>query len=263
MEKFCSFDIRKCVDKKANYHTHTTRCKHASGEEREYIEKAIEAGYQILGFSDHAPQLFVDGHVSGIRMTMDELEGYVDTLEKLKKEYQNEIEIYTGLEMERFPDCFDKTIEALKQYPLDYMILGQHYFNNEGRGEYVMQPTTMEKWLELYVNRVLEAISTGYYMYVAHADILNFIGETEIYDKHMMRLLKELKKRNMPVEVNVNGYRAGCCYPNSHFVELGVKNGNDFIIGVDAHNPKELMDLENFNQCVELVERAGGRVINL
>ena len=38
-----------------NMHTHTTRCHHAAGEDREYVEKAIEAGYDVLGFSDHAP----------------------------------------------------------------------------------------------------------------------------------------------------------------------------------------------------------------
>ena len=28
----------------ANYHTHTWRCRHADGTEREYVETAIEAG---------------------------------------------------------------------------------------------------------------------------------------------------------------------------------------------------------------------------
>ena len=41
-----------------NYHTHTYRCHHAFGTEREYIEKAIEAGFTVLGFSDHTPQFY-------------------------------------------------------------------------------------------------------------------------------------------------------------------------------------------------------------
>ena len=28
----------------ANFHTHTSRCNHASGTDREYVEAAIEAG---------------------------------------------------------------------------------------------------------------------------------------------------------------------------------------------------------------------------
>ena len=39
----------------ANYHTHTVRCNHARGSEREYIETAIARGMQVLGFSDHVP----------------------------------------------------------------------------------------------------------------------------------------------------------------------------------------------------------------
>lgn len=39
----------------ANYHTHTWRCNHAVGTEREYVERAIEGGLKILGFSDHTP----------------------------------------------------------------------------------------------------------------------------------------------------------------------------------------------------------------
>ena len=41
-----------------NYHTHTVRCRHASGSEREYIETAISRGLTILGFSDHSPYVF-------------------------------------------------------------------------------------------------------------------------------------------------------------------------------------------------------------
>ena len=38
---------------KNNYHTHTLRCGHAIGSDKEYIIKAIEAGYQVIGMSDH------------------------------------------------------------------------------------------------------------------------------------------------------------------------------------------------------------------
>ena len=55
---------------KANYHTHTARCMHAEGTEREYIEQALARRVQTLGFSDHAPQVFDGGYVSGFRMIM-------------------------------------------------------------------------------------------------------------------------------------------------------------------------------------------------
>ena len=45
---------------KTNFHTHTTRCLHASGSDEEYVLKAIELGYKTLGFSDHALTLIID-----------------------------------------------------------------------------------------------------------------------------------------------------------------------------------------------------------
>ena len=80
----------------ANYHTHTWRCMHASGTEREYVEKAIEGGLKILGFSDHTPMPYSGGYVSNVKMRPDQLEDYVDTILKLKDEYKDDIEIHIG-----------------------------------------------------------------------------------------------------------------------------------------------------------------------
>ena len=63
---------------RANYHTHTPRCRHASGTERDYVENALKGGLETLGFSDHTPYDFSpSGYRSGIRMDVEELGGYV------------------------------------------------------------------------------------------------------------------------------------------------------------------------------------------
>lgn len=41
-----------------NFHTHTYRCHHAKGTDRDYVEAAIKAGYTEIGFSDHVPYPF-------------------------------------------------------------------------------------------------------------------------------------------------------------------------------------------------------------
>ena len=110
-----------------NYHTHTTRCGHAKGTEREYIECAIQNGFKVLGFSDHTPQPYPDSYVSGMRMRMDQLDEYVDTLVNLRDEYKDQIKILIGLETEYYPKYFDKLHEELKARPIDYIIMGQHH----------------------------------------------------------------------------------------------------------------------------------------
>lgn len=251
-------------NKKVNMHCHTIRCRHASGEDREYVEKAIEAGYDVLGFSDHTPYIFEKDYEPKfrIRMKMDEFEGYVNSVLKLRDEFKNDIDIYLGLETEYFPNYIDKTMEEIYQYPMDYMILGQHFYDDEVGWISPKHPWDDEQHLEFYVERVLEALATERFLYVAHPDIMNFTGSQELYCVHMMRIVKELKKRNMPIEINVNGFREGLHYPNPLFIEMGIENENDFIIGVDAHSPKELLDFETYEKCKHLVTDRGGNVIN-
>ena len=259
--KFPTFDLYDYKDIKCNFHTHTTRCKHATGTEREYVENAIKAGFKVLGFSDHSPYLFDGDHVSRIRMSMDELEGYVRTVEELKQEYQRDIQIFCGLEIEYFPKLFDRTLAEIRKYPVDYLILGQHCFDDEVGFEYTGRKWEEESRLATYVERVTTAIDTGYFLYVAHPDIINYVGSAEIYEKHMRRLAKELKVHNMPIEINVNGYREKKQYPNTRFLEIGVQEGCDLIVGVDAHNPGELLDEKTYLECIELAESLGGNVI--
>ena len=64
-----------------NYHTHTYRCGHARGKDEDYALAAIEAGYKVLGFSDHGP--YHNYPDKSTRMNWDEFEGYVESINYL------------------------------------------------------------------------------------------------------------------------------------------------------------------------------------
>lgn len=53
---------------KTNYHTHTTRCMHATGSDEDYVLSAIKGSYQELGFSDHTPWKYHTDYVADMRM---------------------------------------------------------------------------------------------------------------------------------------------------------------------------------------------------
>lgn len=63
---------------KTNYHTHTTRCMHATGSDEDYVLSAIKGSYQELGFSDHTPWKYHTDYVADMRMLPEELPGYVE-----------------------------------------------------------------------------------------------------------------------------------------------------------------------------------------
>ena len=139
----------------ANYHAHTWRCHHASGTEREYVEAAIRGGLKILGFSDHTPQIYPDGYVNHTKMLPDQLEDYVNVILALKKEYEKDIEIHLGLEVEYYPAYFDKLLALTAQYPIEYYILGQHNLGNEIGDVMVFAPFSSDETLQRYCDQVI------------------------------------------------------------------------------------------------------------
>ena len=49
MKRYFDFDMNDYKDRKCNFHSHTVRCQHAVGEEREYVEEAIKEGFEVIG----------------------------------------------------------------------------------------------------------------------------------------------------------------------------------------------------------------------
>ena len=121
-----------------NYHTHTARCNHADGSDREYVEAAIQSGVKVLGFSDHAPYLFPNTeYYSSFRMFTDELENYAESVRVLQKEYANDIRILLGFELEYYPALYEEEKKFLSKVKPDYCIMGQHFAGNEIDSAYV------------------------------------------------------------------------------------------------------------------------------
>lgn len=236
---------------KANYHTHTYRCHHATGTEREYIENAIADGMQILGFSDHTPYFFDGDFYSHFRMRPNELEGYVDTLTKLKKEYEKDIEIHIGLECEYYPRYFEKLCEFLKDYPIEYLVQGQHFTHNETDGVYSGRITEDVNILKDYCNQTIEGMETGKFLYLAHPDLINFVGDVNIYKEEMGKLLLAAKRLDMPVEFNFLGLQEGRQYPNEILWEEVGKVGNKVIFGCDAHKAENTNRPDTYQIAME------------
>lgn len=238
-----------------NYHTHTKRCQHARGEDREYVEAAIRAGIGVLGFSDHCPWIFPDGYVSNIRMEPRQVDGYFSSLESLRKEYAQDIRILIGFESEYAEPLMEAQEKFLADYPLDYMILGQHFVGVEPNSTYTGNPTSDENLLRGYIEQVTQGLKTGKYLYLAHPDVIHYTGPDDIYERHMLPLLQYMKENDIPVEINMLGAVLGRHYPSERFLRLVKKAGNSVIIGIDAHDPDLLEDRQGFAHCQDLIQK--------
>ncbi len=242
----------------ANYHTHTYRCHHASGTEREYIERAIEGGLKIMGFSDHMAFRFPDGFESGFRVPVNEVEDYFRTLDKLRDEYKNDIEIHIGWEMEYYPLHFEQMLKNAVEWGSEYLILGQHFTGNEHPGgKYCGDKTNGEKELCEYVDCVTAAIETGVFSCVCHPDVFRFPGEKSVYERENRRLCKAAAKAGIPLEINFLGIRDERRYPDMDFWKIAGEEGCRAVFGFDAHDAEAAYDSASEAQAQHIVDRFG------
>lgn len=239
-----------------NYHTHTTRCRHASGSDEEYINHAIEAGIKHLGFSDHAPYIFPDGYENRYRVQMCDGEKYIRELSELREKYKDKIEISIGFEMEYYPLYFDEMLNIARNLGAEYLILGQHFILSEHpEGVGAGGPTDNEEHLKIYVDEVIRAMKTGVFTYVAHPDVMCFTGDDEVYEREISRLCLAAREYDVPLEINLAGVRYNKFYPADKFWRIVGKIGAPVTIGYDAHIHTDLLNKEQLSVARRIIER--------
>lgn len=241
----------------ANYHSHTYRCRHASGTEEDYVNRAIESGFQIFGFSDHTPYPFPGDYYSTFRMYPHQLDDYCETIVDLKKRYVNQLEIHLGLEVEYYPAYFDELMARLRDTPVEYMLLGQHFVGSEIGEHYGGWFTDQKELLVRYVDQVIDAMQTGLFTYLAHPDLMNIQVDDKFYQSEMRRLCREAKACNMPLEINLLGMRCGKNYPDIRFWEMAAAENCVAVLGCDAHMVDGVSCPEQEKVALEMVDRLG------
>ena len=250
--------------KKTNYHTHTTRCLHAEGSDEAYVQKALEEGFTVLGFSDHSPWQYDSDYVGTMRMPAGDLPGYVASVRALQQKYAGRIELRLGLECEYFPRYIDWLKEQVRLYQMDYLIFGNHFYPSDENSPYFGSATRDVATLCRYVDSSIEGMESGLYACFAHPDL--FLRAWPGFDdnaraaSHM--LCRAAKQLNIPVEYNLLGtlynehfHIEG--YPHEGFWRIAAAEGCTAIIGVDAHAPQQLANRAGREKGLRLLQGLG------
>lgn len=244
-----------------NYHTHTYRCRHAKGNEKDYIDKAIENGFKHLGFSEHCA--YADWENSPGRLMMNEMDEYFNSIGEAREIYKDKIKIYRGLEIEYFPDLKNYFLELKEKY--DYIIVGEHSLDRKGRD---IDIVCTDEDLKLYSKYICESIENKVTDYVAHIDYF-MLGRDDFND-YCAGAVKEIatcaKENNVPVELNLKGAGYGIkeyknyksfIYPNNKTLEVLAQVNPEIVIGYDAHNPVVFEQRELEKVVRDLAENYG------
>ena len=251
-----------------NLHTHTERCRHATGSAAEYAKAAHDAGIKILGFSDHMP--FEDFEHHPDRMFFYELPEYLKDIEVAQKTYSDML-ILKGLELDYRPILGKAYYEDvyLGKYGLDYMIGGAHYTPaKEGKTSRwcsYIKPMPLDLLRE-FVELTVEMMETGLIDYLAHPDLTAMSCDrwTEGHKSLYREIVDASLALDIPLEINAYGFRKPYIdtpegrrpqYPWRPFWEMAAEAGVKVVIGMDAHSPVDVAS--NYSEVRKFADELG------
>ena len=253
---------------KYSFHCHTYRCGHAEGDVEDYVKEAIKYNYEFLGISDHV--FLPEVHQPRMRGDYSLLDEYIETVNKAKEKYKDQLPIYLSFEceyVERFVPYYES---LLKEKKFDYLIVGQHMTfgeNLEYIGYYSQRKMDDEDGIERFKYDVIHAIRSGLFMYVAHPDVfmLAVTKYTPFIEKVFNEIVDEAIKYDIPLELNISGFNrlesdrelGAISYPCKPLWEIAKKKGAKIIYGGDYHFIHDVHNERNIKLLDEFINELG------
>ncbi|HFS82571.1 MAG TPA: histidinol-phosphatase HisJ family protein [Epsilonproteobacteria bacterium] len=217
-------------------HNHTTRCHHADGTIDAYIQRAIELGIDIYGFSEHAPMDFDPGY----RLSFEEMEAYCHDVLSAREKYKDQIEILLGYEVDYLPGHMDQRV---LRADVDYLIGSVHFIDKWSFDN----PEFIGGWKERNIDEIWQAYfeateamaKTGYFDIVGHLDLIKVFKYMPQKDTRLLAQssLRAIKKQNMILELNTAGLRKPVSeiYPSRALLQEAYALGIPITFSSDAH----------------------------
>jgi len=207
-------------DIKGDFHCHTSW---DGGEQTilEMAETAIGLGYKYIGVNDHTQSLKIENGLDEKRLLEQRKE--IDLLNKSFKDKGIDFVILQGSEVDILKDgSLDINDEVLKT--LDYVSVSVH-------SNFKMGKVEMTK-------RIIKAIEHPLVKILNHPTGM-ILGARDAYEVNIEEILQAAQKNNVALEMN--SYRSDLGYQTAKMAkEMGIK----LTIGSDAHNKKELVDMQ-------------------
>ena len=256
------------------YHSHCTFCDGKAPAE-EFVKAAIEAGFHSYGVSSHSPLPF-DTRWS---LSKGDVEAYLREMERLKKQYAGQIELYVGLEIDYLNDGWGPANDYFQRMPLDYRIGSVHLVTNGETGEMMDMDGSFDDFRENFRNvyhddlkhlvrdyfrSSARMIELGGFDFVAHLDKISMNGslvypmlmEQAWYNELLREYFQLIAEKGVMVEVNTKAYtKKGLMFPNVKYFKWLKELNIPVMVNSDAHLPQLVND--NRELAFRLLRDAG------
>lgn len=234
-----------------NLHTHTTYCDGIDTPEQ-MIQAAIEKGFGGIGFSGHSYMFYSPEHSMSIAGTED----YKKEITILKEKYKGRIDVFLGLEFDRYSEVdlsgYDYLIGSLH-----YLKIGDEFVGFDRSAEVVSQ--VIDRYFagngmdfaKEYYRQLASLADYGNFDIIGHFDLITkniekvrfFDVGSEKYLKYALTAMEALRGKIPFFEVNTGaisrGYRT-TPYPAKNLIKKFKEMGFGAVITSDCHNSEYL-----------------------
>ncbi|MDH6311896.1 histidinol-phosphatase (PHP family) [Parabacteroides sp. PFB2-10] len=262
---------------KSNFHSHCTYCDGRDVPE-EFLKEAIHQEFRAYGFSSHAPLPFE----TFWNMSAKDMPAYLSEIDRLKKEYGDQIEVYTGLEIDFLDDTYNPSIDYFRQLPLDYRIGSVHFIPQSEvlteenmiciDGPYEEFAAAVDRFYngdirqltEEYYQAVCQMVELGGFDIVGHVDKIyqnghrypGFSLEADWYKDLFYTCIELIAKKGLMVELNTKNYhRKQQLFPHNQFLTLLREKKIPVMVNSDTHFPHLVND--GREEALALLKEAG------
>ncbi|PIE61774.1 MAG: histidinol phosphatase [Desulfobacterales bacterium] len=233
-------------------------CDHAKDSLEDIIRAYVAKGFKVVGISEHMPMPSDDLRYPDeieLGVTVADLKKrfaqYFETLNQLKRKYQDQITIYRGFETEMVTGSLDLAKQFIQEFEPDYIVGSVHHVNDrcfdysQTLYESIIQHCgSVEAMYLNYFDAQFEMIQTLRPFVVGHFDIIRIYDKDYInrlerpaVKEKIQRNLKLIKTLGLVLDYNQRPLARGEKYPYlaPTILKLAKAMGIRMVPGDDSH----------------------------
>ncbi len=251
-------------------------CRHAKGDLRAVVERAIELGFSHYGLSEHCPRsrtidLFPDESDLDPTKLAETFERYVEQARDLQREFAADLHLLVGFETEALPPGqWPELMQTLRErHAFDFVVGSVHSvgdipidFTPDRSAEAEVLAGGWDALCTAYFEQVAELVSTLRPEITGHIDLIRrFRGDrVEFSDAvwpSIEAALRAVKATGSLLEINAAPARRGFgpVYPGPGILERARQLSIPITLGDDSHGPHDVGG--GLDACVEALRAAG------
>ncbi len=230
---------------RSDCHVHTVFSPDSDAPLQAVAESACQKGLEILCITDHDDYGYEAEGIGAMKNT----EEYVESVQKLREEYEGRLDIRLGIEMGMQPHLGEYFSKLTQTHPFDFVISSMHII--QGKDPYfgeLFDSMSDDDVFRLTFRSMTECVrKIPDFDVVGHLDYIVRYGSNGVknYDCNRLtdeidELLKTLIDMGKGIEINTSGLKyLGFCHPHMDILKRYRELGGEILtIGSDAHTPE-------------------------